>query len=95
LITATNYLVHFQAKQFTNRKINQETAAFNVGVAEAIKVRSLSRAIIHFRKSGVGGGRNYAPSQKVGVHPPHPPPPYTPPPPQRLTPSVALLISVS
>ena len=56
MITATNYLVHFQAKQFTNRKINQETAAFNVGVAEAIKVRSLSRAIIHFRKSGVGGG---------------------------------------
>jgi hypothetical protein len=55
LTTATNYLVHVQAKQFTNRKINQETAAFNVGVAEAIKVRSLSRAIIHFRKSGVGG----------------------------------------
>ena len=29
----------FQAKQLTNRKINQETAAFNIGVAEAIKVK--------------------------------------------------------
>ncbi|CAB3978852.1 Hypothetical predicted protein [Paramuricea clavata] len=34
-----------QAKQFTNRKINQATAAFNVGVAEAIKEKKNARPL--------------------------------------------------
>ena len=40
-----NAVLREQAKQLTNRKINQETAAFNIGVAEAIKEKKNARSL--------------------------------------------------
>ncbi|XP_028409900.1 coiled-coil domain-containing protein 81-like [Dendronephthya gigantea] len=40
-----NAVLREQANQLTNRKINQETAAFNLGVAEAIKEKKNTRPL--------------------------------------------------